>query len=282
MAVKKILMLFLAASPCLFAQNQTSAPIRVSVWGGAAMAGSTAVQGAPFSATINTKSVQTLTDSNQIVQTSTGSIARDSQGRTRQELPPPSVGPGGLKVPRLALIQDPVSRTVYSLDLSDKTAQEMPLPSSAQNGDAHPGPESAGFAVEIGPGGFGPSARPMLDAALFGPKAAIAADHQNQVSTEDLGSQTMEGLLVNGTRTTTTIPAGQIGNSEPITIVHEVWTSPDLKTVIYSKRSDPLTGDETFQLTNIVRTEPDPSLFAVPADFKIVEGPAAIADHPNQ
>jgi hypothetical protein len=83
----------------------------------------------------------------------------------------------------------------------------------------------------------------------------------------------MEGLLVNGVRTTRTIPAGQIGNSKPITIVSEVWTSPDLKTVIYSKRVDPRMGEQTSQLSNIVRSEPDPSLFSIPGDFRIVDGP---------
>jgi hypothetical protein len=84
----------------------------------------------------------------------------------------------------------------------------------------------------------------------------------------------MEGILVNGVRTTHTIPAGRIGNDKPISIVTEVWTSPDLKTIVYSKRSDPRMGEQTFQLQNIVRAEPDPSLFAVPADFTIMDGPA--------
>ena len=94
--------------------------------------------------------------------------------------------------------------------------------------------------------------------------------------TEDLGSKTMEGVTVTGTRTTRTIPAGQIGNDRPLSIVTEVWTSPELKTIIYSKRSDPRMGDQTFQLTNIVRAEPDPSLFTVPSDFKIQDSPGPI------
>ena len=89
-----------------------------------------------------------------------------------------------------------------------------------------------------------------------------------QATTEDLGSQTMEGVIVNGVRTTRTIPAGQIGNDKPISIVTEVWTSPDLKTIVYSKRSDPRMGEQTFQLTNIVRAEPDPALFTVPRTSK--------------
>src|SRR5437879_4698114 len=104
-------------------------------------------------------------------------------------------------------------------------------------------------------------------------KTVIDADEHSPAATEELGSQTMEGVLVNGVRTTHTIPAGQIGNDRPISIVTEVWTSPELKAVVYSKRSDPRMGEQTFELKNIVRSEPDPSLFAVPADFKAVAGP---------
>jgi hypothetical protein len=92
----------------------------------------------------------------------------------------------------------------------------------------------------------------------------------------------MEGVFVTGVRTTRTIPAGQIGNEKPISIVTEVWTSPDLKTIVYSKRSDPRTGEQIFQLTNITRNEPDASLFAVPAGFKLVEGPKTVIYRSNQ
>ncbi len=110
---------------------------------------------------------------------------------------------------------------------------------------------------------------------------AVKAD-QGNVSTEDLGTQTMQGVQVTGTRTTRTIPAGEIGNDAPITVVTEVWTSPDLKTIIYSKRSDPRMGEQTFQLTNIDRSEPDASLFTVPADFKVVDGPQDVIYRTNQ
>ena len=101
----------------------------------------------------------------------------------------------------------------------------------------------------------------------------MGEEEQAHVSTEDLGTQTMEGLLVTGTRTTRTIPAGEIGNEKPIAIVTEVWASPDLKTIVYSKRSDPRIGEQTFQLMNIVRGEPEASLFTIPADFKVADGP---------
>ncbi len=98
------------------------------------------------------------------------------------------------------------------------------------------------------------------------------AEADGDVTSENLGSQIMEGVQVTGLRTTRTIAVGKIGNDRPITIVTEVWTSPELKTIVLSKRSDPRMGEQTFKLTNIQRSEPDPSLFTVPSDFTISEG----------
>jgi hypothetical protein len=41
-------------------------------------------------------------------------------------------------------------------------------------------------------------------------------------------------------------------------------------------------GEQTFQLTNIVRSEPDASLFTVPPDFTIVDGPRDVIYRSNQ
>jgi hypothetical protein len=97
---------------------------------------------------------------------------------------------------------------------------------------------------------------------------------EGESATENLGSQIMEGVQVTGVRTTRTIPAGQIGNDRPISIVTEVWTSPELKTVVLSRRDDPRMGEQTSKLTNIQRGEPDPSLFTVPSDFKLTDSGA--------
>jgi hypothetical protein len=90
---------------------------------------------------------------------------------------------------------------------------------------------------------------------------------------ESLGKQLVEGVEAEGTRTTVTIPAGEIGNERPIDIVDERWYSPELQTLVLSKRTDPMSGDMTYRLTNINRNEPVRSLFEVPSDYKIKEGP---------
>ena len=93
-----------------------------------------------------------------------------------------------------------------------------------------------------------------------------------EVNQEQLGAQTIEGVVAEGTRTTFTIAAGKIGNDRPIVTVNERWYSQELQTVVLSKNSDPRMGETTYRLTNIDRSEPDPSLFQVPADYRIEEG----------
>jgi len=91
------------------------------------------------------------------------------------------------------------------------------------------------------------------------------------VNREDLGTQVVEGVVATGTRNTTTIPAGTIGNEQPILIVSEQWFSPELKVLVMTKHNDPRTGETTYRLTNIVQTEPARSLFEVPVDYTVKE-----------
>ena len=249
------------------------------------------VIGAPYSATIANEMKQTLEDGSHILQTMNGNVARDSEGRTRQDAPLPAIGNlAAAGAPHLVFIQDPVAQVSYTLDLTDKTAQKMPVPAVPSPGAAAVAGAAGGpgngqvfvMSMQNGPATATPGAMP---APLLPPPGAIAMqklDDSAQLTTEDLGSQTMQGVTVNGTRTTRVIAAGQIGNDAPISVVNEVWMSPDLKTVVYSKRSDPRMGVQTFQLTNITRAEPDPSLFTVPAGFTIVDGPQPIVYRTNQ
>jgi hypothetical protein len=88
-------------------------------------------------------------------------------------------------------------------------------------------------------------------------------------SKEDLGQQVIEGVTAKGTRTTTVIPAGAIGNEQPITVTSEEWTSPDLKALVMTKHVDPRAGETTYRLTGITRGEPSPSLFELPAGVTV-------------
>jgi hypothetical protein len=88
---------------------------------------------------------------------------------------------------------------------------------------------------------------------------------------ESLGKQMIEGVNAEGTRSASTIEAGAIGNDRPIQVSSESWYSDELQMVIMSKHSDPRTGDESFRLTNISRSEPAAYLFQAPAGYQITE-----------
>jgi len=203
------------------------------------------VTGAPYSADISNETTRTLPDGNTIHQLSSGHVYRDSQGRTREEAPLQALGAAaqGTSAPRLAFISDPVASTSYVLDMVKHAATRTAWRQT-------PGRGPANFSAR----------RPHADGA--------------NIKRESLGTQVMGGLVVEGTRTTNTIPAGQIGNAQAISIVSERWYSPDLQVVVYSKRSDPRQGDTVYQLTNISRSEPAASLFAVPADYPLTDAQA--------
>ena len=209
--------------------------------------GDKTVTGAPFSASFTTESTETLADGNQIKHTSTGSIARDSQGRTRRDMTLPAFGAtaaAGQATPHVTFVNDPVAGTRYILEADTKTARQMPPP-----------PDKAEFARKGHTGG--------------GPGGEAAAD--KEVVTTSLGTQTIGGVTAEGTRYTRTIPAGQIGNVKAIVIVTERWYSADLQMVVMTKRTDPRSGETVFQMTSIARTEPAASLFQVPADYTVAQ-----------
>lgn len=89
-----------------------------------------------------------------------------------------------------------------------------------------------------------------------------------KTKTESLGVQTVHGVVAEGTRTTTTIEVGTIGNDREINVVYEKWYSKELQLTVLSKHSDPRFGEQTYQLSNISRENPPTSLFQPPPDYK--------------
>jgi len=241
-----------------------------------AVSDSKPVTGAPYSATATTETTQVLADGNRIVNKTESQLARDSQGRTRRQETMSNIGPLATSAPRMAFIHDPVDKVSYVLDLNDKTAQVVKLP------PLPPGSGSSAGMV-LAPGVAKSTSTATAETVTVQKKVLIAnggpgpgveqrvwvnsSDDASQVKTEPLGTQTIEGVQATGTRTTRTIPAGEIGNERPLEITSEVWTSPDLQMVVLSKRNDPRIGETVYRLTNIQRAEPDPSLFQVPSGF---------------
>jgi hypothetical protein len=98
---------------------------------------------------------------------------------------------------------------------------------------------------------------------------STASGRDRSPDVEDHGTQTMEGLLVEGKRGTITIPAGVHGNDRPMQVATERWFLSELQLVMLTKTSNPKSGEQTSRVTNLERNEPDPALFQVPADHAI-------------
>lgn len=201
--------------------------------------GDKVVKGAPFTAQAITENTQMLANGARISRKNTATIYRDSEGRVRREVKLTGVGPLALEGNgvNLIFIDDPVSGEIFTLYPEDQTANKIkPQGPPPNNRQEIKGPPEAG-----------------------------------EGKTESLGKKTIEGIEAEGTRTTFTIPSGQIGNDQPLYIISESWYSSELQIVVMSKHSDPRFGENVYRLTNINRTEPQRSLFAVPNDYKFVE-----------
>lgn len=210
------------------------------------------VKNAPYSADAITESTQILGDGNRIVQRTTQKLYRDNDGRERREESMFDIGAlAQPNSPRTITISDPVENVSYTLDPEQRTARR--------------GPGARIF-------------RAVSDLTLRVNWAGgitignSAPESAGEPLKEDLGSKTIEGVTAHGTRTTHTIPAGQIGNLLPINVVDEVWYSPDLQMNVLTTHNDPRSGETTYKLINISRANPARSLFEPPPDYTVTGG----------
>jgi hypothetical protein len=269
-----------------------------------------AVTGAPYSATSTTTMTQTLSNGTRIVQTQQTNLARDSAGRTRREESLQSIGPWSTaQTPQtVVFINDPVAHCQYVLEqdsqtavrvstpagslmtqkvIAEKMAKDMVYVNSGASISSDAGTpddqklaaekmakdvmvvtSTAGPASSVTLSSSGPLRPPMADGNVFVHR--MIGDDKD-ATTEKLPDQVIEGLTVHGTRTTSTIPVGAMGNDQPIVTTYETWYSPDLQMVVLAKRSDPRVGDTVTALTGVSRGEPAASLFQVPAGYAVKE-----------
>jgi hypothetical protein len=217
------------------------------------MHGGQVVKGAPFTASAVSESTETLQDGSTIHRTSQITMYRDSQGRTRHEATFTGFGPltasGAPK--KMVMISDPVAGTHIMLDTENKIAHTSAI-------RAHGGPN----------GGGTPDAN-FQSRMEKREQEEIAA---GLLKKESLGTETINGVMAEGTRRTQIIPAGKIGNEKALQIVSERWYSADLHIVVKSTRTDPRTGTTTYTVNNIQRSEPAATLFSAPADYTVQAG----------
>ena len=239
------------------------------------LVGGNPVKGAPYSAQAVTETTQTLADGTRIVQKSTAVIYRDSLGRQRREQTLPAIGPFTPQgdPPQIISISDPVAGVNYSLNPKERIAVKLPTPPSLPN-LPNQGVTKEFNVMVSGPGPAIQSAPALPNMIFF---RGAAPDSKEPPKVDQLGWKLIEGLQAEGSRTTITIPAGQIGNDRPIEIVDEQWRSPDLQVIVYSRHSDPRIGETVYSLVNVNRADPAPGLFQVPPDYTLQDkGPIEI------
>jgi hypothetical protein len=204
------------------------------------MHGGPPVTGAPYSATRTETDQQTLADGNVIKQTHTEKVYRDAEGRTRTEATMST--PSGT-THTMITISDPVVGFVAHLNPADSTAMKMTMPK---------------------PPTGSPRTRPSPPTDANAPK----------IVKSDLGTQMISGINATGTKTTITLPAGAMGNAQPVVATHEVWISSDLKVPVEINTSDPRHGTSTMLLADIAPGPQDPTLFQIPSDYTVKDAPA--------
>jgi hypothetical protein len=197
------------------------------------------VTNAPFTATVTAKWVRKLQDGSEVTTTNHRLVERDGSGRIFQERRwlVPDDGKHEPPVSRLDY-SDPIDHVRYFCHPDRRICDELNyfMPASF--------PE-----VPVGP----------------------SPDHTRTLSRQDLGRNMFEGFDTVGTRETTTIQPGVIGNSRAVSITKEFWYSPELGVNLLVKRIDPRFGTQIFAVTGIQRAEPDPAAFNLPAGYKVVD-----------
>jgi hypothetical protein len=255
--------------------------------------------GAPYSAEAITEFTQVLGDGNRISRKSVTRVFRDGEGRTRREVTTTTADGESVSIS----IVDPIAGKSFVLDPKARTATPAGVvvysPSASGSGGGSvsaAGGGGRGGAVGSGGGTAGGGERRAVITPATGEAQRIEAERNARIeqvetsitaasaarataeriasgggttTSESLGQQIIEGVTAEGTRTTTVIPAGGVGNAQPITVLAEQWFSPDLQVLVMTRHSDPRTGETVYRLTNIVRGEPDRSMFEVPADYTI-------------
>jgi hypothetical protein len=218
------------------------------------------VKDAPYSGVGVSEVITPLADGNRIVRKNVTRVFRDSRGRTRTEYELNAVGPFTLEEPgRAVVIFDAATSKRYVLHPAQKVVRVTAAVQSAL-------PDSR-------PVVSGPPSTADIRVAAGTDLPGCGQFTKRLPEPVQLGERTIEGIPAAGTRLEFRIEAGEIGNELPIVVRAEHWMSSELGVVLESSHNDPLVGATRYKLTQIRRSEPDPGLFKVPADYTVRPGP---------
>ncbi len=222
------------------------------------------VENSPVSARMTNRMVRELCDGNRIVHEQVTLIYRDASGRVRREH-----STAGSSFGNMIMITDPVEQQTWMLEETTKTAYKSQMfgrrVDAVQGGSgymmAQPLHETATGFLSIG----------AVDFTAGAPSGPVGGMGTGRTTVEWLGEDTIEGVWVEGTAYTTIYPANLFGNELPIVVQKTTWYAPDLQMVVRSDERDPRMGTVTYTTEILSLGEPEPALFEIPADYKIIE-----------
>lgn len=269
------------------------------------------VRNAPYSAQAVSERLQQLPDGNQIERRTRSASYRDSAGRTRHELRDakgelrtvtindPVLGASWVLNPQARTAQRLPARADIERMRRDaretaraqveRMRKEGRLPAPARG----EGEERVTVRVERGedgerdgrretvrvirlphmPGMDGAETGPRIGPMIAGAVSGALADGKwaAKAVSRDLGTRDFDGVKAEGKQRSYEIPAGEVGNRNPIVVLDETWYAPELQVTVYAKHSDPRSGEYVYRLDGLKRGEPDASLFTVPSDYQVRE-----------
>jgi hypothetical protein len=198
-----------------------------------------ALPNAPFTANVDTEWTQFLDDGSTRVIKNHRLIVRDGLGRVFQERR--TFGPDG----------SPMQSQLTSTELSEPATHTI----------AYCNARTRVCELRF----YGATTSAPLQPARLSPNGS------GSLVRENLGTRTLNGLDLVGTRETQTISSAAAGSDRPLVVVKEFWYSQLLGLNVLTKRVDPRSGTELFTVTDIRQAEPDQRLFTMPTDARVVD-----------
>ncbi len=186
--------------------------------------------------------VKHMTDGNRIEQTLVGEYAQDHEGRTR------------LRFNDVTVIADPVDNVSWQVDIPNGIAfrESVNWNMADEVNRESDGLEEGAFDIPTNP---------------LWPQAADFQD----IEVTELGVRLINGVESTGRRWTHSIPAGAVGNVEPIEINTEVWTTDAFGYTLpmLSITEDALNGVTRSEMKNVRSVEFDLAYFGPDERYEI-------------
>jgi hypothetical protein len=260
------------------------------------------VQHQPYTVELKTTTVHSLANGTTITRESTEIRAEDSQHRSLFSHTHAFPIGGRQRISTMVHIEDPVEGTRITWDSLKEEATVLRLPPKDQQHGCWQS-DSGNMRIDYGParpvsgGQTGVTSSSPVVVSMGGTSETVPANQAADISSvgvgggmgsigalaagsprlahnppqaEDLGTAIIEGVEVRGRRFTQTIPAGQIGNDQPLVSTTESWTAPNLGIALRSVRDDPQSGKSTTEVVRVDLSDPPLSTFQPPEGYRVI------------